>query len=304
MCLHFYVLPLEVAGVPQHGAPTSAVCLRLEPWWSWRGWGQDLTGLSMTCIHTDSQYSAWCLNSCNCCWQSQLHIIFSIWQFVETLFWVCHNIFHLPVTKYQKLTPQASGLQPYSSPLCVPFRRSGSSSEWETTALDKQTCKHSCNYALGLIIEEETLKSNSVAQLQSLWQHHMYQSKLSANNMAGESYENGLCPRKSTRRKMDDWTLSAQVASPLSSLQFTDFTTHTILELHWRSPKQHLSTALLPSVKITFTMILKMLSTRSHCGNHPANDVSWCRSITAAALSDAWPSLSVEDTCHLSYYNT
>lgn len=51
---------------------TSTVCLCLEPCWSkrrsqsscllrkWRGWGQDLTDLSMTCIHTESQYPACC----------------------------------------------------------------------------------------------------------------------------------------------------------------------------------------------------------------------------------------------------
>lgn len=71
--------------------------------WRWRGWGPDVTHLSMTGSHSESQYPACCflagaklcLNSRNCCGHSRHHNVFSVWQFVETFFWDWHIFFCL-----------------------------------------------------------------------------------------------------------------------------------------------------------------------------------------------------------------
>lgn len=149
--------------------------------------------VTITCL----LYLGWvklCLNSC---WQSKYH--FSIWQFVDTLFWFCHNMFHLPVTKYQKLTSQ---VQPYLAPVRFPVSLSSILSDWEITALDKQTGKHSRNYVVVLMIQEKTQNSNSESKHWSLWQHPMSQSWLWVNNLTGGGYEKFL-PQKTNKRKKD-----------------------------------------------------------------------------------------------------
>lgn len=121
-------------------------------------------------------------------------------------------MFHLPVTKYQKLTSQ---VQPYLSPVHFPVSLSRILSDWEITALDKQTGKHSRNYVVVLMIREKTPNSNAESKLWLLWQHRMSQSWLWANNLAwpgGELWE---------------------VFAPESS----DFHTCAILLVSWHNPK-------------------------------------------------------------------
>lgn len=154
-------------------------------------------------------------------------------------------MFHLPVTKYQKWTPQGSRVQPYLSPVRV-VSHSSIISGWEITALDKQTGKHSRNYAVILMIQEKTLKPNSVSKLWSLWQHPMYQSRLWVNNLARGSYEMFM-PQKANDKK-DKW-LNPPSSGHISTAISAGF------RLQCMCDSVGIPKPLLSSVKVTFCYI-------------------------------------------------
>lgn len=228
---------------------------------------------------------------------------FSIWQFVDTLFRFCHNMFHSPVTKYQKLTSQGSRVAPIFVSCACSCQQLEHPPGWEITALDKQTGKHSCNYGEVLMIQEETLKSNSLAKLWLLRQHPNYQSRLWVNNLARGSYEKFM-PQKANDKK-EKWLnpLSSGCISPGISAAFW---LQRVCRFFWFTDvfqKPLLSSVSLRQWKALFSIFLILLV----CVNHPADDVLMssggpgrCRSITAAVRSDL-VTLTAGDAWNLSY---